>query len=279
MYPIKKVMAIHDMSCYGRASLTTIIPIISTMGIQVCPLPTAVLSTHTGGYGKPTVADLSDFMWSTQSHWKNLNLEFDCIYTGYLAGVNQIKLVKNIANNFLNTDTLLVVDPVMGDQGKLYSAFNEEMIIEMRGLIGHADIITPNITEVAFLLAENYENRFDIDKVNEWAVKLSKFGIRDVIITSAPSIKGNEFIDTVIYNKERHKLTRISVKKINKHYPGTGDAFASVLIGKILNNNSIEDASEFASNFVSKAITKSNEFEYDAKEGILLELVLNLLTK
>ncbi|MGL4656382.1 MAG: pyridoxamine kinase [Sarcina sp.] len=279
MYPIKKVMAIHDMSCYGRASLTTIIPIIATMGIQVCPLPTAVLSTHTGGYGKPALNDLSDFMWSATNHWKSLNLEFDCIYTGYLAGVVQVKLVKNIVSEFLNEDTLLVVDPVMGDEGELYSGFNCEMISEMRELIRYANIITPNITEAAFLLEENYEDRFDIEKVDSWAVRLSEFGVDDVIITSAPSINGDDFIDTIIYNREKNRLTRISVKKIDKYYPGTGDAFASVLIGKVLNGENIENASEFASEFISKAITKSNEFEYNSKEGILLEGVLNLLTK
>lgn len=279
MYPIKKVMAIHDMSCYGRASLTTIIPIISTMGIQVCPLPTTVLSTHTGGYGKPATDDLSNFMWDAHNHWKSLNLEFDCIYTGYLAGVNQAKLVKEIASNFIKENTLLVVDPVMGDDGELYSGFNEELITQMRGVISHANIITPNITEAVFLLGENYEDRFDTEKVDNWAIRLSEFGIENVVITSAPSIKGEKFIDNIIYDAKKKKLTRISVEKINKYYPGTGDAFTSVLIGRILKNKSIEDASIFAGNFISKAITKSNEFEYDSKEGILLEKVLNLLTK
>ncbi|MGL5068245.1 MAG: pyridoxamine kinase [Sarcina sp.] len=279
MYPVKKVMAIHDLSCYGRASLTTIIPIISTMGIQVCPLLTAVLSTHTGGYGTPAKVDLSDFMWSAKEHWRNLELKFECVYTGYLANVEQVKLVENIVKDFTNKNMLLVVDPVMGDEGKLYSGFDSKMVNEMRTLVRGASVITPNITEVALLLDENYEDRFCIDIVDSWARRLSAFNVDNVIITSAPSINGDEFIDTVIYNKESDKLTRISVKKIDKHYPGTGDAFAAVLIGKVLNNKSIEEGAEFASNFVSKAITESSKYEYNSKEGILLEKVLNLLTK
>ncbi|WP_297523080.1 pyridoxamine kinase [uncultured Clostridium sp.] len=279
MYPVKKVMAIHDMSCYGRASLTTIIPIISTLGIQVCPLLTAVLSTHMGGYGQPAITDLSDFMWLAKQHWKSLGLGFECVYTGYLASVDQVKLVRNIVKDFSNEDMLLVVDPVMADEGKLYSGFDESMVLEMRNLVKGADIITPNITEAALLLDEDYEDRFNIEIVERWAKELAEFGVKDVIITSAPSIKGEKYIDTIIYNKLEDKLTRVSVEKIDKYYPGTGDAFASVLIGKVLNNMSIEDATEFASNFVSKAITESSKYEYNSKEGILLEKVLNLLTK
>ena len=279
MYPVKKVMAIHDLSCYGRASLTTIIPIISTMGIQVCPLLTAVLSTHTGGYGIPAKTDLSDFMWSAKQHWEHLGLGFECVYTGYLANVEQAKLVENIVKDFRNRDMLLVVDPVMGDEGKLYSGFDSDMVNEMRNLVKGANIITPNITEAALLLDRDYKDSIYINEVDMWAKELSEFGVDNVIITSAPSIEGEKFIDTLIYNKENDKLTRISVKKIDKYYPGTGDAFASVLVGKVLNNCSVEESAKFASNFVSKAITESNKYEYNSKEGILLEKVLNLLTK
>ena len=279
MYPIKKVMTIHDMSCYGRASLTSIIPIISTMGIQVCPLPTAVLSTHTGGYGKPMIEDLSDFMWGAKSHWKKLELEFEAIYTGYLANVAQVKIVSSIISEFKKEGQLIVIDPVMGDEGAFYCSFGDEMVEAMRSFIKNATIITPNITELALLLNESYEDRFDFDKVDNWTKSVSELGIENIIVTSAPSRKGEKFIDTIVYSKVSGKLSRISVEKVNMYYPGTGDAFTSVVIGKILNGETIENSSIFASEFVSKAIKISNSYDYDYKEGILLEKVLGMLTK
>ena len=279
MYPIKKVMTVHDMSCYGRASLTSIIPIISTMGIQVCPLPTAVLSTHTGGYGKPMMTDLTDFMWGAKSHWKKLELGFEAIYTGYLASVEQVKIVSSIISEFKEEEQIIIIDPVMGDEGKFYSGFGDSLVEEMRSFIKGATIITPNITELALLLKKNYEERFDFDKVDGWAKEICKLDVDNIIVTSVPSRKGNEFIDTIVYSNCTNELTRISVEKIDMHYPGTGDAFTSVLIGKVLNGESIVDASKYASEFISNAIKVSSSYDYDSKEGILLEKVLKLLTK
>lgn len=279
MYTMKKVMAIHDMSCYGRASLTSIIPIISTMGIQVCPLPTAVLSTHTGGYGKPEIAELSDFMQGTKNHWKSIGLEFDCIYTGYLADIKQVQFICSIIDEFKKENQLVVIDPVMADEGKLYGGFSENMIVSMRQLIKKATVITPNITEAAFLLGYDYNDRFDDNKVNLWAKELADFSKSDVVITSAISVKGDKYIDTIVYNNKTKELSRISVEKINKYYPGTGDAFSSVLVSCILKAKTIEKASEIASEFVSNAIHQSSKYDYNSKEGILLELAIpNLIS-
>ncbi|MGL4739574.1 MAG: pyridoxamine kinase [Sarcina sp.] len=279
MSKIRKVMAIHDMSCYGRASLTTIIPIISVMGTQVCPLPTAILSTHTGGYGKPAIVDLEDFMRSAAKHWKSLGIMFDCIYTGYLPSAKQVDEVLLIIKDFEDNKPLLVVDPVMADKGELYSGMDKEIIIAMRKLIKNADIITPNITEAAFLLDEDYEKRFDYDLVEIWAEKLSLLGPKNIVITSAPSILGEDYIDNIIFSKEDEKVSRISIKKINRYFPGTGDAFASVIVGKILKGENLLDACNFASEFIKKSIEVSSEAGTESKEGILLEKVLNLLTK
>lgn len=279
MSEIKKVMAIHDMSCYGRASLTTIIPIISVMGVQVCPLPTAILSTHTGGYGKPAIVDLEDFMRSTSKHWKSLGITFDCIYTGYLPTANQVDEVLLIIKDFENNKPLIVIDPVMADKGELYSGMGKEIIIAMRKLIKNADIITPNITEAAFLLNENYEERYNYNLVEGWARKLSLLGPKNIIITSAPSILGEEYIDNIIFSVKDEKVRRISIKKIDKYFPGTGDAFASVIVGKMLKGESLFEACSFASEFIKKSIEVSCEAQTESKEGILLEKVLNLLTK
>lgn len=279
MYPIKKVIAIHDISCYGRASLTTIIPTLSIMGVQVCPLPTAILSTHTGGYGKPEQVDLSNFIDNAKNHWKELNLEFDCIYTGYLSNASQVKLIKDIIKDFKSRNKLVVIDPVMADEGKLYSNIGVDMVEALRDLILEADIITPNITEAAFLLGKDYNDIFDFEEVDIWAIKLADLGIDNVVITSVPSKKGSNYIDTISYDRKTERLIRISVEKVDKYYPGTGDFFASILIGEILSGVNIQEAAKKASEFIGLSIAESAKYDYNSKEGILLEKVLPKLLK
>ena len=275
MKPMNKIAAIHDISCYGRAALATIIPILSSMGNQVCPLPTAVLSTHTDGFGKPAIRDLSDFIYETKDHWKRLNLNFQCIYSGYLADPNQVKFVEKFIEEFKEDDTLVVIDPVMADNGKLYDGMSEKMIEEMRTLIKSADIITPNITEASFLLESLNE-----DEIKVYLVSLGDLGPNISIITSATSLKGNEYIDTVLYDREEKMFYTYSHKRINAFYCGTGDAFASLLIGWILKGESIEKALEMSCNFIAEAIEYSEKFDYPPNEGILLEnLLYKLISK
>lgn len=279
MYPIKKVIAIHDLSCYGRASLTTIIPIMSVMGIQVCPMPTAVLSTHTGGFGKPAILDLSDFIKGTKKHWNELNLETQCIYTGYLGSAEQSKIIKEIISDFKKENTLLVVDPVLGDNGKLYSSLDHNTVSAMKELVAVADVITPNITEVALLLDKKIEDVNNAVEVEKYLKDLSKLGPKKIVITSAPSLKGAEYLDTITYNKDESIVSRISMKKINKSYSGTGDAFASVLIGKLMEDISLEESAEIASKYIAKSVEISSKYDYETREGILLEKTLPLLIK
>ncbi|MGL5245932.1 MAG: pyridoxamine kinase, partial [Sarcina sp.] len=222
MNRLKKVVAIHDISCYGRAALATIIPILSIMKNQVCSLPTAVLSTHTAGFGKPAINNLTNFLYDTKEHWRELGLQFDCIYSGYLANHNQVDFVKNFINDFKQNNSLVVVDPVMADNGKLYMGMDENMVNKMRELIGYANIITPNITEACFLLNEEYKELFSEEDIKKFLIQLSDLGPEKVIITSVPSIKGNKFIDTVAYDRIEEKFIRITNKKIDAFYCGTG---------------------------------------------------------
>ncbi|WP_300347127.1 pyridoxamine kinase [Clostridium sp.] len=274
MKPMKKVAAIHDISCYGRAALATIIPILSAMGNQVCPLPTAVLSTHTDGFGKPAIRGLSDFICETKNHWKRLKLDFQCIYSGYLANPSQVEFVEDFIKDFKEEETLVVIDPVMGDNGKLYNGMDEKMIEEMRGLIKNADIITPNITEATFLLGKKYKENLNKEEIRDCLIRLSKLGPKVSIITSVPSIKGGDYIDTVLYDREENMFYTYSHKKIDAFYCGTGDAFASILIGWILRGESIEEALGKACNFISEAIEYSEQFDYPPNEGIALESLL-----
>lgn len=277
---IKKVAAIHDLSGFGRASLTTVIPILSTMGIQVCPVPTAILSTHTSNFTGYSFIDLTDYMEEHIAHWKKLNLEFDCIYSGFLGSPRQIKIVSDFVDHFGHKDNLVVVDPVMGDNGHLYGTMGEEMIVEMRKLVSKADIITPNFTEAAFLLGEKYKETTTEEEVKNWLVRISEMGPKIVIITSVPDEKINEFeknMSVIAYNKEDDVFWKVSCKYIPVSYPGTGDAYTSVLIGSLLQGDSLPVAIDRAMQFVTQCIKASYGFKYPSREGVLLERNLNTL--
>lgn len=277
---IKKVAAIHDLSGFGRASLTTVIPILSTMGIQVCPVPTAILSTHTSNFTGYSFIDLTDYMEEHIAHWKKLNLEFDCVYSGFLGSPRQIKIVSDFVDHFGHKDNLVVVDPVMGDNGHLYGTMGEEMIVEMRKLVSKADIITPNFTEAAFLLGEKYKETTTEEEVKDWLVRISEMGPKIVIITSVPDEKINEFeknMSVIAYNREDDVFWKVSCKYIPVSYPGTGDAYTSVLIGSLLQGDSLPVAIDRAMQFVTQCIKASYGFKYPSREGVLLERNLNTL--
>ena len=183
--PVKKVAAIHDLSGYGRASLTVVIPILSTMGIQVCPLPTAVLSTHSKFKGFHFV-DLTVHMEAIIKHWKELGLEFDAIYSGFLGSHEQTEIVEMFIKEFRKENQLVVIDPVLGDNGKIYTPLSTKMVDEMKELIKSADIITPNLTEATLLLDKEYKTTVSIDEIKSWLRQLAEKGPETIIITSVP---------------------------------------------------------------------------------------------
>ncbi len=277
---IKKVAAIHDLSGFGRASLTTIIPILSTMGIQVCPVPTAILSTHTSGFEGYSFIDLTDYMEEHIAHWKKLNLEFDCIYSGFLGSPRQIKIVCDFVDYFGSDENLVVVDPVLGDNGSLYGTMGQDMIDEMRKLVSKADIITPNFTEAAFLLGEEYKEKIDEEEVKGWLVKLSSMGPKIVLITSVPDNDkktADKYTSVIAYDKENDIFWKVSCKYIPASYPGTGDAYTSVLIGSLLQGDSLPMAIDRGVQFITQCIKASYGFKYPNREGVLLERTLGIL--
>lgn len=277
---VKKVAAIHDLSGYGRASLTTIIPILSNMKVQVCPVPTAILSTHTGGFEGYSFIDLTDYMQEHIAHWKRLDLEFDCIYSGFLGSPKQIEIVADFIDYFGKKSKFIVVDPVMGDNGKLYSTMDNEMVVGMRNLIKKADIITPNFTEVMYLLGREYDKNVDIEKVKEYLKELSNMGPKIVIATSVPEIEENKMdkkTSVVAYDRENDVFWRVSCRYIPASYPGTGDAYTSVVIGSLLQGDSLPMAIERGVQFITQCIMASYGFKYPKKEGVLLEKMLDVL--
>ena len=277
---VKKVAAIHDLSGYGRSSLTSIIPILSSMKLQVCPVPTAVLSTHTGGFEGFSFLDLTDYMEQHIAHWKKLGLEFDCIYSGFLGSPRQIKIVADFVDFFGHKNNLTVIDPVLGDNGRLYGTMGNEMVEEMKKLIGKADIITPNFTEVTFLLDKEYKKEISESEVKEWLIELATIGPKIVIATSVhdeDSHSTDRKTNVVAYDRENNVFWKVSCKYIPASYPGTGDAYTSVVIGSLLQGDSLPIAIERGVQFITQCILASYGFKYPNREGVLLERMLDVL--
>lgn len=275
---VPRIAAVHDISCFGRCSLSVIMPILSCMGIQVCPLPTAVLSTHLGGFGSPAFCDFTDHMPAFFQHWKREKVAFDCIYSGFLASEKQIDVVCGFIDAFSQNNPLVLVDPVMGDEGKLYSTYTPQMQEQMKKLIRKANIITPNYTEACFLLGEPYhEQGFDFDRIKEWLIRLADFGPATVVMTGVPLAKDKIF--NIGYERSTGSFWEVSADMIPARYPGTGDIFASVLVGELLKGQSLLAAMRQAADFAALAIKITFEAATPTREGVLLESVLPWLCR
>lgn len=270
---VPRIAAIHDLSGFGRASLTVVIPILSSMGVQVCPLPTAVLSSHSA-YDDFHSIDLTGELQPMIDHWKQLELEFDAIYSGYLGSAGQVDTVMKFIHDFSGNQPLVLVDPVLGDNGKLYSAYTSAMVDKMKELVTLADIITPNLTEAAFLLNEEHQPEIGLKEIKQWALRLADLGPDKVIITSVPDETKNNNTSVVAYNKKDHRFWRVSCDYIPAHYPGTGDAFASVMMGSLLQGDSLPIALDRAVHFISLGVRATFGHSRQPLEGILLEKVL-----
>lgn len=273
---VKKVAAVHDLSGVGRVSLTVVIPILSSMGFQVCPLPTAVLSSHTQ-YPHFSFLDLTDEMPRIISEWKRLEVEFDAIYTGYLGSPRQIRIVSDFINDFRREDSLVVVDPVLGDNGKLYTNFDETMVKEMQQLITKANVITPNLTELFCMLDLPYKGENTDEELKQYLRHLSDKGPEIVIITSVPVPGEPHKTSVYAYNCVGNRYWKVTCPYLPAHYPGTGDTFTSVVTGALLQGDSLPIALDRATQFILQGIRATFGYEYDNREGILLEKVLHNL--
>ena len=276
---MQKVAAIHDLSGFGRGSLTAVIPTLSAMGIQVCPLPTAILSNHTTGFDTYSYVDLTDSMEDFIRHWEQLHLHFDAVYSGFLGSTRQIDMVARFIDRFGGGDTLVAVDPVMGDDGELYSAFTGDIIPAMQTLIRRADLITPNFTEAGYLLGETLSPAdFTDETARDWLRRLCGCGPRIAVITSAPDPRRPDFIRVVAHDRDANAFWKAGCRRIPADYPGTGDTFASVLIGALLQGESLPAALDRSVRFVSRCIQTSCGSGCPPREGILLERELGFLS-
>ncbi len=273
---VKKVAAVHDLSGCGRVSLMVAIPILSTMGIQVCPLPTAVLSSHTQ-YPGFTFFDLTNEMVRFVNHWKQLGLQFDAIYSGYLGSPQQADIVTGLIHDFANDGQLVVVDPVLGDNGRLYASLDQEMIVQMRTLIKKAGVITPNLTELFMLLDKPYKEFVPLNELKEYLYLLAEQGPDTVIVTSVPEDDSAKTTSVVAYDKKSNRFWKVSCLYFPAHYPGTGDTFTSVITGSLMQGDSLPIALDRAVQFILMGIRATFGYEYDNRDGILLERILPTL--
>ena len=269
---IPRVAALHDLSGFGRCSLSVILPVMSRFGIQVCPVPTAVLSTHTGGFTDFTFVDLTDSMRDTLNHYQSLHIQFDSIYSGFLGSLEQIDIVKDYIDSYRKNAKIILVDPVFADDGELYATFDLAMVNRMRELIGKADIITPNLTEAAFLLEEPVPDLISGDKAENWATRLTEMGPGICVITGVRFEEG--MVSSLAYDKVGQRCFLSTQEEVRQAYPGTGDLFASIFLSCMLKKDDLESALHHATGFVYRAIRMAYEQNLTPREGLPIEAIL-----
>lgn len=275
----RQIILIQDVSCMGRCSVAAALPIISAAGVKVNLIPTAVLSTQTDGFENYTFRDLTDDMLPIAKHWSTLGLHYDAIYTGFLGSLRQVQIVKEIIAELADDDTVIFVDPVLGDDGELYSCYNSRHIANMRELCGMADVITPNVTEAALLAGSEYRGGVtDKDYVVELISKLSKLGVRRyIIITGVCLFK--ERTGVAVYDCESHRISFFMAQTVEGRFPGAGDVFASSLLAALLSDINVESAAELALKYTAGCIVNSHAAGTEPRFGLDFERGLGKLAK
>lgn len=273
---VKKVVAVHDLSGVGHVSLMAVIPVLSSMGFQVCPLPTAILSTHTQ-YPTYSFLDLTEEMEHIIENWEKLGIRFDTFYTGYLGSPKQAQIVEAFISKFRRENDMVVVDPVLGDNGHLYKGITGEMVTEMKRLVRQADIITPNLTELYYLLDMPSQEHITDAELKKALKALSDQGPSIVIATSVPVSGDPRSTSVYAYNHFGDRYWKVTCPYLPAHYPGTGDTFTSVITGSLMQGDSLPIALDRATQFILQGIRATFGYEYNNLEGIMLEKVLHNL--
>ncbi len=273
--PTPRVAAIHDMSGFGRCSLTVAIPILSAMGLQCCPVPTAFLSAHSAIEGF-TFHDMTAELPHIARHWTHLNLRFQSIYSGFLGSEQQIGMVADFIRHFRTEETLVVVDPVMGDDGRPYQTYTPAMCAGMKELAKLADIITPNLTEAAFLLDRKYEDLpRDEAGLRRLVEELSLGGRRSVALTGVSLSAGKTGV--MCFDAATGQTTAVQTVFVAHPLHGTGDVFASVLTGALVKGAPLLKAARQAAEFVRACAVRTVEQDLPLSEGVDFEPLLGTL--
>ncbi len=266
----KKVVAIHDISCYGRCSLTVALPILSAAGINTPIIPTAVLSTFVGPFPNFTYRDMTEDIIPVVEHWNDMGFEFDAVYTGFLGSKEQVDVVRKAIRMIKNPDTRVYVDPVMGDHGDLYSTFNEDFPAEMAKLCKDADIIIPNFTEATRMLKEPFKTGpYTKEYVEKLIRKTGTLSAGKVVLTGVHF--DEKHLGAATYDKETDEIDYIMKERVRGFYHGSGDIFGSGLVSSLVNGWSLSEAVDIAEDLTITSIVNSLEGGYNTDHGLCFE--------
>jgi pyridoxine kinase len=270
----KRIALINDLTGFGRCSIAVELPLISALKVQACPLPTAILSVHTG-FPAHVIDDYTEHMRPYMENWQENGLEFDGICTGFLGSAEQIGIVLDFIRQFKHGDAQVFVDPVMGDYGKLYSSYTPKMCREMRRLLQYADLVTPNLTEACELLGRAYPDKGIVSDADlaAMAEELSAQGPAQVVITG---LNDGAALKNFIYERGS-KPKAICVKKIGGDRSGTGDAFSAIVAASLVKGKTLQAAVEKAAAFISKCLVYTNELGLPWNYGLAFEEYLTEL--
>ncbi len=274
----KRVAAIHDISCFGKCSLTVALPILSAAGVETSVIPTAVLSTHTGGFTGYTYRDLTEDIPAIQGHWRSLGLRFDGLYTGFLGSFEQLELVARLIDDFKEENTLVLIDPVMADNGSLYKGFTSDFPQGMAALCRKADVIVPNITEAALLTETPYrEGPYTRQYIEELLKRLGNLVNGKVVLTGVCFDEIN--LGAAAYDTITGETAYMLSPRVEGLYHGTGDIFASALLGALLNGFALSEAAGIAVDFTLGSIRRTKEAGTDVRYGVNFEYGIPQLVK
>lgn len=268
-----KAAVFNDFSGFGRCSIAVALPIISALKVQCCAVPTAIFSNHTG-FESFFVEDYTDRLGAYISQWKKLGLGFETVTSGFLGSAEQVSVVEKFIEEFRDEKTTVVIDPVMGDYGKLYPTYTVETARQMKSLVRHADILTPNLTEACILTGEVFRKNPDRPFLERLCLELSENGAKKIVITGLDS---GDCMENFIFEKEKG-FSCVSVKKSGAQRSGTGDVFASVITGCAARKIDFTRSVEIAAEFVAKAIKRSDELNIPTTDGVCFEEFLGDLT-
>ncbi len=268
---LKRVAAIHDISGFGKCSLTVALPIISAAGIETSVIPTAVLSTHTGGFTGFTYRDLTEDIMPIVDHWKTLDITFDGIYTGFLGSFEQVHLIEQTIDKLKTEKTVVVIDPVMADNGELYAIFSKEFPKEMAKLCKKADLLIPNLTEASLLLEEPYmaDGTYTQADIEGLLKCLSDLCQGDVVLTGISFEP--EKLGAAVYERKTDKIAYAFTQRIEGYYHGTGDVFASAVTSGVLNGFTLAQSAQIAVDFTAAAILRTKNAGTDIRFGVNFE--------
>ncbi len=268
----KKIAVINDLSGYGRCSLTVAIPIISALKVQCCPVPTSILSSHTG-FPTYFFDDYTEKMPLYIEQWKKLALEFDGIYSGFLGSEEQINIVIDMIKEFKGPSTKVIIDPIMGDHGKPYQTYTPIMCSRMKELVCFGDIVTPNLTEACILTGREYQPAFKRSELSVMTEEIRNMGPKQVVITGVR--EGNYVVNVTAEADGTVRFLRTLHAGCER--PGTGDVFSSIIAAQTIKGIPLREAAKKAAGFVKSCIIKSDELNVPVKNGVCFEELLSLL--